>query len=103
MDADREYRDVIPPSGALPADRRRESARRDTAQQVREARDRLASAAGGRLAFDYELLRGFARNRVSASLVVLLLVAMVGSLSVIWVGAITAGIWTGAVLVIHGV
>ncbi len=59
--------------------------RRAAAQQVREARDRLISTTGTRPAFDYELLRLFAQNRLSASLVTLLL----------------AGTWTGAVLVIH--
>src|SRR5262245_23196063 len=102
MDADRKQCDVTPPPGLPPVDRLRgPSSRRETAQQVRAARERLASASGGVPAFDYELLLGFARNRISASLVVLLLVGMVGSLSVIWVGMITAGIWTAAVLVIH--
>ena len=43
--------------------------RRATAQQVRHARDRLTSTTGTRPAFDYELLRQFAQNRLSASLV----------------------------------
>src|SRR5262249_36240599 len=73
------------------------------AQHLREARDRLTSSVGGRQAFDFELLLGFARNRLSASLVVVLLVSTVGLLSSIWVGAITAGIWIAAVLVIHAV
>jgi two-component system, cell cycle sensor histidine kinase PleC len=98
MGADREHRDVAPPAGDPQARRRRE-----TAQHVREARDRLTSTVGIRAAFDHELLRGFARNRISASLVILLLVATVGSISGIWVGTITAGIWTTAVLVIHAI
>src|SRR3954454_12154761 len=77
--------------------------RRAAAQRVREARDRLTSTTGTRPAFDYELLRLFARNRLSASLVTLLLVATVGFLSSLWVGPLTAGIWTIAVLVIHGI
>src|SRR5439155_20284355 len=75
--------------------------RRLTAQSVREARDRLTSTTGTRPAFDYELLRLFAQNRISASLVLLLLVGTVGLMSSLWVGAATAGIWTAAVLVIH--
>jgi two-component system cell cycle sensor histidine kinase PleC len=75
--------------------------RRATAQQVRTARDRLAATSGTRPEFDYELLRQYAQNRLSASLVVLLLVASVGGLSSIWTGAFTAGAWTSAVLVIH--
>jgi two-component system cell cycle sensor histidine kinase PleC len=48
-------------------------------------------------------MRLFAQNRLSASLVVLLLVATVGFLSSLWTGAATAGIWTASVLLIHAV
>ena len=77
--------------------------RRAAAQHVREARDRLTSTTGTRPAFDYELLRLFAQNRLSASLVILLLVGTVGFLSSLWIGAVTAGAWTSAVLVIHAI
>ena len=77
--------------------------RRATARHVREARDRLTSSTGTRPAFDYELLRLFAQNRLSASLVVLLLVGTVGFLSSVWTGALKAGTWTSAVLVIHAI
>jgi len=73
------------------------------ASQVREARDRLTSATGTSPAFDYELLRLFAQNRLSASLVVLLLAGTVGFLSSLWTGALKAGTWTSAVLVIHAI
>src|SRR5215831_6090267 len=74
--------------------------RRETAQQVRHARDRLTSTTGTRPAFDYELLRQFSQNRLSASLVILLLVGSVGTLSSIWIGALTAGTWTSAFLIL---
>src|SRR5262245_29720924 len=77
--------------------------RRAAVQRVREARDRLTSSTGTRPAFDYELLRLFAQNRLSASLVILLLVGTIGFLSSIWTGAVTAGTWTSAVLVIHAI
>src|ERR1700739_4172460 len=77
--------------------------RRGAAQQAREARDRLISTRGTRPTFDYELLRMFAQNRLSASLVILLLVGTVGFLSSLWIGALAAGIWTGAVLVIDAI
>ena len=77
--------------------------RRTAAQQVREARDCLTSSSGTRPVFDYELLRLFAQNRLSASLVVLLLVGTVGFLSSVWTGALKAGTWTSAVLVIHAI
>jgi two-component system, cell cycle sensor histidine kinase PleC len=91
-------RDVAAPPNKPSAERRRAAA-----LHVREARDRLTSTTGTRPAFDYELLRQFAQNRLSASLVILLLVGTVGFLSSLWTGAITAGIWTSAVLVIHAI
>jgi len=75
--------------------------RRAAAQRVREARDRLTSSTGTRPAFDYELLRQFAQNRLSASLAIVLLASLVGALSGLWAGALTASIWTSAVLMIH--
>lgn len=75
--------------------------RRLAAEYVREARDRLTSSTGIRPAFDHELLRQYAQNRISASLIILLLVATVGFMSSIWSGAFAAGTWTAAVLVIH--
>jgi len=85
---------ALPPEGS-PAKRRL------TAQYVREARVRLTSSSGTRANFDYELLRTYAQNRISASLVIFLLVTTVGFISSIWNGAIVAGAWTAAVLVIH--
>src|SRR5579863_8732955 len=93
-----DHRDVAPSTEPSSAKRRRASA-----QHVREARDRLISTTGTRPAFEYELLRLFAQNRLSASLVVLLLVGTVGFLSSLWIGALTAGIWTSAVLAIHAI
>jgi two-component system cell cycle sensor histidine kinase PleC len=75
--------------------------RRSVSQRVREARDRLASTTGTRATFDYELLRQFADNRVSASLMVFLLIGAVGLLSSFWAGTAAAGIWTAVVLTIH--
>src|ERR1700730_14984821 len=91
-------RDVTPSIEPSSAKRRRAAA-----QHVREARDRLISVTGRRPAFDYELLRLFAQNRMSASLVILLLVGTVGFLSSLWIGAVTAAAWTSAVLVIHAI
>src|SRR5690606_8262909 len=88
------------------SDAREEAAakrRRAASQRVRDARDRLTSTSGTSPAFDYELLRMFAQNRLSASLVILLLVATIGFLSSLWTGAVAAGSWTAAVLVIHAV
>jgi two-component system cell cycle sensor histidine kinase PleC len=93
-----DHRDAAPSNDPSSAKRRRAAA-----QHVREARDRLISTTGTRPAFDYELLRLFAQNRQSASLVILLLVGTVGFLSSVWTGAITAAAWTSSVLVIHAI
>ena len=85
-----------------PAERAAAARRRDATKRVRWARDKLTSTSGTP-AFDYELLRQFAQNRRSASLVILLLVGTVGLLSSLWTGAVTAGTWTSAVLVIHAI
>ncbi len=85
----------------MPSEKPLAKRRRLAAQRVRDARDRLTSTTGTRVAFDYELLRQFAENRVSASLVVLLLVCTVGFLSSLWTGAMMAGAWTAAILLIH--
>jgi two-component system cell cycle sensor histidine kinase PleC len=75
--------------------------RRLATRHVREARDRLTSTSGTRPVFDYELLRQFAQNRLSGSLVILLLVVTIGLLSSLWTGALTSGVWTGGALIIH--
>ena len=75
--------------------------RRLASQHVREARDRLTSTSGTRPVFDYELLRQFAQNRISASPVILLLVVTIGALSGLWTGAFVCGVWTAGALIIH--
>ena len=68
---------------------------------MREARDRLTSTSGTRPVFDYELLRQFAQNRISASPVILLLILTIGALSGLWTGALVCGVWTAGTLLIH--
>jgi two-component system cell cycle sensor histidine kinase PleC len=83
------------------ADKAAATRRRLASQRVREARDRLTSTSGTRPAFDAELLRQFALNRLSGSLVLLLLVVSIGGLSGLWINPLVAGIWTATVLFIH--
>ena len=85
-----------------PAEKAAAARRRDATKRVRWVRDRLTSTTGTP-AFDYELLRQFAQNRLSASIAILLLVATVGFLSGLWTGVILAGVWTLGVLGIHGI
>jgi len=75
--------------------------RRLSSKRMREARDRLTSTSGAPAVFDYELLRVFAQNRVSAAPVILLLVMMIGVLSGLWTGALASGLWITGVLFIQ--
>jgi len=77
------------------------NSRRAAAQRVREARDRLTSSSGTRPAFDTELLRQYARTRLSASYVVMLLVVATGLLFGFWMQPFSAGAWTCGMLCIH--
>ena len=75
--------------------------RRAAAQRVREARDRLTSTSGTRPAFDHELLRQYAQTRLSASLVVMLLVGATGLLFGLWMEPLSAAAWTIGILCLH--
>ena len=77
--------------------------RREAAQRVREARDRLTSTSGTRPAFDRELLRQYAQTRISASYVVMLLVVSAGLLFGLTIGPLAAGTWTTGILLVHAV
>ncbi|MCR6734777.1 MAG: ATP-binding protein [Afipia sp.] len=77
--------------------------RRAASQRVREARDRLTSSSGTRPAFDHELLRQYAQTRISASLVVILLVVASGILCSFWIPPVAAVIWTAGILTIHAI
>ncbi len=77
--------------------------RRRAARRVREARDRLTSTSGTRPAFDRELLRQYAQTRLSASYVVMLLVAATGLLFGFLIAPISAAAWTCGMFCIHAV
>jgi two-component system, cell cycle sensor histidine kinase PleC len=77
------------------------SSRRAAAQRVREARDKLTSTSGTRPAFDRELLRQYAQTRISASYVVMLLVASTGLLFGFSMEPVSAAAWTCGMLCIH--
>jgi two-component system, cell cycle sensor histidine kinase PleC len=75
--------------------------RRAAAQRVREARDKLTSTSGTRPAFDSEMLRQYARTRLSASYVVMLLVVATGLLFGLWMQPVPSALWTVGMLCIH--
>ena len=85
---------------STPAEKAAAAQRRDATKRVRWVRDRLTSTSGTP-AFDYELLRQFAQNRLSASLAIWLLIATVGFLSGLWTGAVPSVAWMLGVFGIH--
>jgi two-component system cell cycle sensor histidine kinase PleC len=89
---------LAPPAGPEMAAARQ---RRAAAKRVREVRDRLTSTSGTRPAFDYELLRQYAHNRLSASLGVVLLAVALGLVSTLWSSEAWAGLWVAMVLTIQ--
>jgi two-component system cell cycle sensor histidine kinase PleC len=96
--ADRPDATNLPEAALTPA-----RSRRAASQRVREARDRLTSMSGTRPAFDQELLRQYAQTRLSASLVVMLLIVSTGVLFGLWLQPLSAAIWTCAILCLHAV
>jgi two-component system cell cycle sensor histidine kinase PleC len=74
---------------------------RAAAMRVREARDRLTSTSGTKPAFDYELLRIYAQNRLSGALGVILLAVVIGLISTFWSNVAWAGVWVVMVLLIQ--
>src|SRR3954454_10605922 len=85
---------------STPAQKAAAAQRRDATKRVRWVRDRLTSTSGTP-AFDYELLRQFSQNRLSASLAIWLLIATVGFLSSLWTGVVPATAWMLVVFGIH--
>jgi two-component system cell cycle sensor histidine kinase PleC len=72
--------------------------RRGVGQKVREVRDRLTSTSGTRPAFDIELARLYAHNRLSAANAVMALTVGAGALLLLWLPPMIALAWTAAVV-----
>src|SRR6516162_484633 len=89
---------LAPPAGP---ERTAARQRRAAAMRVREVRDRLTSSSGTKPAFDYELLRQYAQNRLSGALGVILLATAIGLISTYWASATWAGLWMAMVLTIQ--
>ena len=75
--------------------------RRASAKRVRDARDRLTSSSGTRPAYDNELLRQYAQARLSAALLIILLILGTGALLLVWMHPFIAATWTCVMLVVH--
>jgi two-component system cell cycle sensor histidine kinase PleC len=72
--------------------------RRGVGQKVREVRERLTSTSGTRPAFDVELARLYAHNRLSATNAVMALTVVAGGLLLLWLPLLAAAAWTAAVV-----
>ena len=81
--------------------RRRAERRRSVLRSVREERERLMSLSGTRPAFDYELGLTFARNRLSASYAMPLLILIVGAAALLWTELTTVVLWALSALAAH--
>ncbi|SDB31961.1 sensor histidine kinase [Bauldia litoralis] len=81
--------------------RKRAEHRNEVRRTVSAQRERLTSMTGTKPAFDYELLLTFAQNRLSAALVVPLLVAVVSAAAMIWLGIIQVLAWAAVMLAVH--
>ncbi|MFK8252040.1 sensor histidine kinase [Ancylobacter terrae] len=77
--------------------------RSHVSRSVREARDRLTSTSGTRPAYDHELVRVYVDNRLGATPAVIALIALTGAATALWLPPLTAGLWTLAMALLHGV
>jgi two-component system, cell cycle sensor histidine kinase PleC len=80
------------------ADQKHVAKRRKIAHDVRTAREKLTSSIGLERAFDYELVRLFAKYRVSATIPLMFLALAVSATSAIWVSLFTAVVTSGLLL-----
>ncbi|MGL5735056.1 MAG: sensor histidine kinase, partial [Beijerinckiaceae bacterium] len=67
--------------------------KREEGKQMRALRERLTSSTGLERAFDFELLRIFARQRSSAALTMILLAGMLAVFSTAWISPPHAFLW----------
>jgi two-component system cell cycle sensor histidine kinase PleC len=83
------------------ASRERAERRRSVLRTVRETRERLVSGTETRPEFDYELALTYARNRLSASYAIALLILIVAAAAMLWMDVSIVAIWACVVLAIH--
>jgi two-component system cell cycle sensor histidine kinase PleC len=90
--------------GERQIERAREQAhsRKRVVRQVRDARDKLTSTTGTKRSFDFELMRLYAQNKMSAALAVVLLALATGWVAGWIANPVMGAIGAGAVLVAHG-
>ncbi|MHA1157330.1 MAG: sensor histidine kinase [Alphaproteobacteria bacterium] len=90
-----------PASRETARNRARAERRRSVRQTVNEQRERLGSSSGNPLAYDQELTLTYTRNRLSASYVMPLLVALVAGTSLPWTALWPISVWAAGVITAH--
>ncbi len=93
----------IVPDVATADNRPDQSRRRSVSHEIREARERLTSHTGTRLAFDVELLRAYAGNQRGIALMVPLLAIVIALMSTVWVPWANAVTWLAGVFIGNGI
>ncbi|WP_245293311.1 sensor histidine kinase [Mongoliimonas terrestris] len=81
--------------------RRKADRRREVSRTVKTVRERLSSTTGTRPAFDYEVLLGYARNRMAAWLAIAIMVLAVGYSSIYFVPVEALAAWGAVAFGIH--
>ena len=84
------------------ANSRPSTERRRLATKVREAREKLTTGGAGHGAFEGELLRIYAENRISSALWAVLIALAIAAVSTFWAPVQFVGIWTATVWVAVG-
>jgi two-component system cell cycle sensor histidine kinase PleC len=88
---------------SLARNRRRADRRRSVVYAVREQRDRLNSASGEPIGFNYELTLNYARSRIAATLALPILVAIVALAAAPWADLTHIAMWASAVMASHAI
>jgi two-component system cell cycle sensor histidine kinase PleC len=87
---------VGPDRGSTPADRRAVSLK------LRDVRERLISSNGLKPAFDQELARQFAQNRLNAAPAILVLVLVLAGAASLWTSGVFVSLWLVGMIVAQG-
>jgi two-component system, cell cycle sensor histidine kinase PleC len=72
--------------------------KRKTALEIKATRERLVSSTGLEKSFDYELLRVYAQQHMSATLPMFVLIAAIAAGSVLWIDVRAMALWLSVVV-----
>ncbi len=75
----------------------------ETTRHLKDARDKLAASAGGKISYSYELLMLYARNQLHMALGIPVLALILALSSLMWIPAGRVVVWLTGVLLAQGV